>query len=499
MLIKFDRTAKKPLYLQIKEQIAHLVAEGLLPAGSRLPATRDLAASLGVSRNTVVDAYKELEVAGLITSQLGKGAFICMHIPPEIAHVRRDSKTTMSFEGLFSTTWMRSQAPLLSVMEQISTVGNDPEIISFATTFPDHELFPLAEFRECIQVALRRYGADLLSSGSPRGFRPFLEYLPTFLTRRSLICDPKDILIVNGIQQALSLIGRLFIDPGDTVVLENLSYPGALGVFRSLQANCIGIPMDNDGIRIDVLENVLRRKEAKLLYTIPSFQNPTGISLPLEKRKRLVDICREHQVIIVEDDYAYGLSFGQREILPLKTWDECGGIIYLGSFSEILFPGIRLSWVLAARAVLDRLLLIKESADLYTNRILQGAVLTFIQRGYLEKHLKRKRMVYRKRHEVMLKTMERQFPPEVTWSIPGGGLFQWIDLPTHFDVLSLLLRARERGVVFAPDRMFCVEEWERSGFRLGYAGVKEEKIEKGIEILGALLKEMIPEGGTNYG
>ncbi len=296
---------------------------------------------------------------------------------------------------------------------------------------------------------MRHYRADLLTVGPPRGFQP---------------------------------------------LLENLTYPGALGVFRSLQANCIGIPVDSDGIRVDILENVLNRRSAKLLYTIPTFQNPTGTSLSMERRKRLVEICREHKVIIVEDDYAHELGFEGSESFPLKAWDEYDEVIYMGSFSEILFPGIRLSWILASRPVIDRLLLIKESSDLYTNRILQGALLEFFQRGLLEKHLKKKRLIYRRRRDIMLEALGKYFPEEISWQKPLGGLFQWVDLPPGIDALSLLLKSRERGVVFAPDRVFSVEEWERGGFRLGFANLDGEKIEKGVRVLGEILIEALKKG-----
>ncbi|MGQ9631025.1 MAG: MocR-like pyridoxine biosynthesis transcription factor PdxR [bacterium] len=491
MILNLDRTVKTPLYIQIRDRISDLIGRGLLPPGSRLPPTRELADSLGVSRNTVVSAYRELEVSGLISSHVGRGAFVCKYLPRGVSSSGGEVKSKMRFEGLFSTSWTRSYAPLASGMEQLSEADDDPDTISLASALPDRDLFPLGEFRDCLQSAMRRYGADLLTSGPPQGFQPLLDYLPAFLARRGIRCEGRDMMIVNGIQQGLSIVGRLFVDPGDTVILENLTYPGALGVFRSLQANCVGIPVDSEGIRVDILENVLKRRSAKLLYTIPTFQNPTGTVLSAERRERLVELCRENQVVIVEDDYAHELIFEGKEALPLKAWDEWDGIIYMGSFSEILFPGIRLSWILAPRPILERLLLIKQSSDLYTNRILQGALLEFCRRGLLEKHLKRKRLVYRGRRDAMLGAMKTHFPKGISWQKPRGGLFQWVDLPSKIDALSLLLKARERGVVFAPDRIFSVEEWERGGFRLGFASVGEEKIEKGIKILGEILREML--------
>ncbi|MBA7625962.1 2-aminoadipate transaminase [subsurface metagenome] len=491
MVLKLDRNDKKPLYLQIKAQLADLIETGILPAESRLPATREFSECLGVSRNTVVLAYQELEIGGLMTSRVGKGAFVNKCLPRREKYPEGILKPKMHYEGLFSTGWMRSSASLLPSLEQISDAEGDPDTISLASALPDRDLFPLGEFKDCLNSAMRRYGADLLTYGPPAGFGALLEYLPSFLAKRSIVCRSDELMIVSGIQQGLSLLGKLFIDPGDTVILENLTYPGALRMFRSLQANCIGIALDAEGIRVDILENVLKRKNVKMIYTIPTFHNPTGTILSIERRKAMVELCRKHQVIIVEDDYAHELGFEGKEPLPLKAWDDCDGIIYLGSFSEILFPGIRLSFILAPRRILEKLIIIKQSSDLYTNRILQGALLEFCRKGFLAKHLKRKRLVYRKRRDALLEALGRYFKEDFTWQKPSGGLFQWVDLPANIDALNFLMEARERKVVFAPDRIFSVEERERGGFRLGFANVQEEKIDRAVKILGEVLKEML--------
>ena len=497
MILELNRTDKTPLYLQIKQGISRLIQEGLLPPGSKLPSTRELSESLGVSRNTVVLAYQDLETEGLIASHVGKGAFVSLYLPPGVSSRRQAAKETMSYEELFSSTWLRSNAGLLSVFEQLSNPEKNEQIISLASDLSDRSMFPLDEFRECVQSAFRRYGAELLASGSPKGFAPLLEYLPMVLARRNIFCDEQNLMVVSGLQQALSLVGRLFVDTGDTVLLENLSYPGALGVFRSLQANCIGIPLDAEGIRIDVLERVLKQRTTKLLYTIPTFQNPTGTTLAPERRRWLVDLCSEHNLVIIEDDYAHELGFEGKDPFPLKAWDMRGGIIHVGSFSESLFPGIRLSWILAAQPIIERLTLLKRSSDLYTNRILQGALLEFCRKGYYEKSVKRKKLVYRKRRDVMVQAIQRYFPEEVSWQKPRGGLFQWVDIPSTLDALSLLLETRKKGVVFAPDIMFSVEEWKRGGFRMGFTGTEEEKIETGVRIIGETMKHLISMSPNN--
>jgi 2-aminoadipate transaminase len=491
MILELDRTDKTPLYVQIKRSISNLIQEGLLPPGSKLPASRELSQSLGVSRNTVMQAYQELESLGLITSHVGKGAFVSRYMTSDRSRSRQGIQGGISYEGLFSSTWLRSNTGLLSVMEQIARLEDEQQVLSLDSDLPDRDLLPLEEFRECLQSAFRRFREDLLISGSPRGFEPLLEYLPVLLARRNILCEEGNLMVVSGLQQALSLVGRLFMDPGDTVILEHLTYPGALGVFRGLQSSCIGVPLDAQGLCIDVLERVLRHRSAKLLYTIPTFHNPTGTTLDAERRRRLVDLCREHNMVIVEDDFAHELGFEGREAFPLKVWDRSGGIVHVGSFSESLFPGIRLSWIVAAQPIIKRLSMLKQSSDLYTNRILQAALLEFCRKGYYERSLKRKRQVYRRKRDVMIKSMARHFPEEARFQKPEGGLFQWVDIPAHMDTLSLLLETRKKGVVFAPDRMFAVEEWKRSGFRMSFASAEEEKIEEGVRTIGETMKVML--------
>ncbi len=492
MIVDLDRNNPTPLYVQIKDRLAELIQSGLLAPGARLPSTRELASSMGVNRNTVINAYEQLEVEGLVSSHVGRGTAVRGRLPAGPA-ARREQAERMAVEALLSSTWRSTYPQLPAGAEQLLEAPEVEGTISFASHEPDLSLFPVEEFAGCLQSAMRSYGADLLAAGPSRGFAPLIEHMPGFLARRGIQCTDREIMIVNGIQQALSIVGRLFVDPGDTVIMENLSYPAALGVFRSLQASCIGIPLDDDGIRVDLVQGVLARRAAKLLYVIPTYQNPTGAVLSPERRERLLELAREHQVVIVEDDYVHDLSFDGREVLPLKARDARDGVIYLGSFSEILCPGIRLSWIVAPATIIDRLLLIKQLTDLYSNRILQGALLEFARKGFLERHLKRKRAVYRKRRDLLGDAMKHSFPEEAAWKKPRGGLFQWVDLPRGTDTLSLLLKTRGRGVVFVPDRVFSVEEWERSGLRLGFAGIDEGTIEKGIRILGDTLKETLTE------
>lgn len=490
MIVDLVRNNKTPLYLQLKQRIGAMIAERLLLPGSKLPATRDLAMSLGVSRNTVMQAYQELEVEGLISSRVGRGSFVSTYPSVGGSEAERKEQNCMSYEGLLSSYWTRMNEDLVSVFEQMAQPHPASSYIDMASDQPYPGLLPIAEFGECLHSAVRRYGKSLFTTGSPFGFEPLLEYLPTLLVRRNVICRSENLMVVNGLQQALSLIGRLFIDPGDTVLLQHLTYPGAVGVFRSLRCNCVGITMDEDGLCIDVLERILRYRKPKLLYIVPTFHNPTGTTLIAERRRQLVELCRENELLIIEDDYAHDLTFNGMEALPLKAWDTTGGIVHVGSFSESLFPGIRLSWIVAAKPIIERLGLLKQSSDLYTNRIVQGALLEFCRKGYYEREIKRRRRVYAQRCDLLDAAMNRHFPNEVTWRKPKGGIYQWVDVPDNLDTVSLLLRTRERGVVFTPGRLFAVEEWCRAGFRLGFTAPEEQQLAEGVRIIGDALKEI---------
>jgi GntR family transcriptional regulator len=495
VILDLDPRSSTPLYRQIATSISGLIRQGLVAAGSRLPPTRELALAQGVSRNTVVLAYQELEIQGLVSSRVGSGTFVCRDLPGRLPLGASPATPGLSLENRLAGSWTIPHASLLAAMEKMSDPGADGEGLSFASAPPDPDLLPLAEFRQSLSSSFRRFGADLLELGSPAGFAPLLEYLRSYIARRGVICGPRELMVAGGMQQGLSLVARLFLDPGDTVLLENLTYPGALAVFRSLQASCVGIPLDDQGMRTDDLEGVLRRRSAKLLYTIPTFQNPPGSTLPPERRKRVVELCREHGVAIVEDDYAHELVFDGMEALPLKAWDEWGGTIYLGSFSESVFPGIRLCWIVAPEGIIDRLRILKQVSDLSSSPILQGALLEFLRMGHSERLLKRKRRAYRARRDAMAGAMERHFPREVLWVKPPGGLYQWVDLPPTIDAMELLAETRTRGVVFAPDRLFSVEEWRRGGFRLGFGDLTEDKIDEGARIIGESLKARLRRPG----
>ena len=495
MIIKIDKNRPLPMYVQIRDEIKRLIKEGRFNPHEKLPPSRELAKSLNISRNTVIQSYSLLEAEGFVYSVTGKGTFVN---PRSIKKVQKKpdnyNEKRFNLESLFSIAWRRFEASVMSGLEKLTSYDNFKDYITFDSPNPDIETLPIENFRNSLINSIKKYGAQLFSSEKTEGFYQFREYLSKYMLKRGIYSNPDNILITSGIQQGLSIIGRLLIDPGDTVVLENLSYPGALSVFRSIQAHYIGVPGDKEGMNINILEKILKRKKVKLLYTIPTYQNPRGSVLSLDRRKALVELSEKYGFAIIEDDYAYELSFTGIEEIPIKAFDVSGNIFYMGSFSESLFPGIRLSWIIAPKQIVKKLSSLKKSEDIYTNLILQAAVLDFMEKGYFNKHLKQFKKILAKRYEVLNYALTRYLPSEAKWNSIKGGPYRWIDLPSDIDSLDLLLKTREKGVLFAPDRIFAVEDLGHSGFRLKFSNVNEDKIWRGIEIIGNTLKSMLSGG-----
>lgn len=498
MFFQLDKKSGIPLYIQIETAIAALIRSGAMKPLERLPATRELAEQLGVHRNTVVQAYQELEVKGITFSHIGSGTYVSKFTPgnkeviTESAPVNRFQKQNVSFEGLYADHWMNLEdIDLMDIENTIRSCEFPKGIIGFSSVVPDKSLFPLREFQNCTYHALQKYGVDLLEMGNTQGFEPFLNYLPNFLMKRGMRVKSDDVVIVSGIQQGLDLISRIFLNPGDTVVTEELTYRGALRIFDSKGVNVIGIPIDRDGMRVDMMETILSRHRVKMIYTIPTFQNPTGAVMSLERRKQLLTLAAKYQIPVVEDQFANELRLEGEDILPLHSLDESGNVIVVGSFSKILFHGIRLGWVVAPnKEFLSKLILAKKITDWQNNYLIQGAILEFCLEGYFDKYLKRKLKVLKDRRDTMYSASQEFFPEEMICNRPQGGLFSWVDMPKYINAYELLMESKRKGVLFTPKRFFAVHSDTDNGMRLGYISHEPDIIVEGMKILGDLLKQV---------
>lgn len=497
MFFQLEKDSGIPLYMQIESQLRRLIQNGSIKPMERLPATRELAHQLGVHRNTVVQAYQELEVKGITFSQIGSGTFVSKFVPNITkTDLHRNftepvKQQKVSFEGLYADHWMNLEdIDLLDIENTIRSCEFPKGIIGFSSVVPDKSLFPLREFQNCTYRAFQKYGVDLLEMGNTQGFQPFLDYVPSFLMKRGMHIKSEDLVVVSGIQQGLDLISRIFLNPGDTVVTEELTYRGALRIFDSKGVNVIGIPLDQDGMRVDLLETILSRHRVKMIYTIPTFQNPTGAVMSLERRKQLLALASRYQIPVVEDQFANELRLEGEDILPLRSLDENGNVIVVGSFSKILFHGIRLGWVVAPnKEFLSKLILAKKITDWQNNYFIQGAILEFCIEGYFDKYLKKKLRILKERRDTMHRAAQEFFPEEIICNKPKGGLFSWVDMPKTTNAYELLMESKRKGVLFTPKRFFAVHPDVDNGMRLGYISHEPGLIMEGMKILGDLLKQ----------
>jgi 2-aminoadipate transaminase len=491
MRIVLDRNKPVPLARQIQAYLERLMREGLLPPGAKLPATRELADELGVNRATVVLAYEELVAAGMARARVGQGTFVAERpaerVPAEPAASRRAAP--IEWSEIFSRTAQIIGAEDERRRATAGPTATGDDVISFAGGMPDSALFPTDAFRRALNEVIRREGEALLQYYPVAGYPPLRRYLSTYLLRFGLEASPDEILIVNGSQQGFDLIARTLVDPGDTVAIEQPTYPRAMQVFRSFGAQLTAVPWDEAGPRPEVFERVLERHGPKLLYCQPTCHNPTGLGMTTETRRRLLAAAARHQVPIVEDGFDPSLYYGARPPGPLKAQDTDGVVIYIGTFSKILFPGLRLGWLIAPPPVIERLQAAKQLADLHTSALIQAAVHRFCERRLLDRHAARVVREYRRRREMLLAALARRMPPGTTWTEPTGGFSLFLTLPEGMTAARLLPLALQRGVAFTSGEAFFLNGSGTRALRLSFSSVPTEQIERGVQRLAEAIRE----------
>ncbi|HWC98233.1 MAG TPA: PLP-dependent aminotransferase family protein [Candidatus Sulfopaludibacter sp.] len=471
-----------PLYRQLFEQMALKIRSGAWPRGERLPATRELAGQLGLNRTTISAAYELLEAEGLITGQVGRGSFVTGTTPDKGPGV----------------DWSAALERGEGIPASHSAVSGRA-VISFAMSRPSRALFPLDDFRSsCTAVLSRPDLADILQLGSPSGYEPLRRYLLDDARHQGAAAPGDDLLITNGCQQALDLIGRVLLRPGDPVAVEEPIYTGLKSLLGSLGAQLIGIPVGPDGMDVGHLERVLERDRPRLLVVTPNFQNPTGATIPLAQRHALLEAARKAGVPVIEND-AYGELRYRGDALPsVKQLDEQGGTVLLRSFSKVSFPGLRVGWALGPKPLIDRLRQAKESSDLHTDQLSQAVLLDFAESGRLEAHRARVLQAGAERLDATLESCRRYLPAGARWTRPEGGMNVWVKLPEPLDAGELLQRAQQAGVAYLPGKYFAVSKSESGSLRLSFAGLTPENIREGLAILGRVFAGAMENGAENF-
>lgn len=416
-------------------------------------------------------------------------------------HQRSTRRDLERYAGLFSA---RTRVMTSSATRDLMAMSDRPDVISFAGGLPDTSSFPPATFASMTARIADESCARALQYGPTEGLAETKRCIVDVMAAEQMTVDPDDVLVTTGGQQVLDLVTKTLIDPGDTIVAEGPSYPGALNAFKAYQANLVQIDMDSDGMRVDLLEETLDRLERegrrpKFVYTVPSFQNPGGVTLSLPRRKRLVEVARERELLVLEDN-PYGLLRYEGEQLPtLHSLDGGVYVMYLGTFSKIFSPGLRLGWVVAPPPVLERINLGKQQVDLCTSTLSQILVQAYFEHHDWREYVGALTELYRVRRDTMLDALAEHFPPQAEWTRPGGGLFIWATLPDFIDTSDLLAAALRDNVAFVPGEGAFLDGRGRSSMRLNFSGATEDEIREGIRRIGEVVKEQVALYGTLTG
>ena len=380
-----------------------------------------------------------------------------------------------------------------SEIREILKITERPEVISFAGGLPAPELFPVGAIKEVNRMVLDSDGAKALQYTTTEGFKPLREWIAHRMNNRlgtSFDCD--DVLITHGSQQALDLSGKVFLDEGDVVFCESPTYLAAISAFRAYGCSFIEIPTDDQGMIISELVKQLEKCEkAKLIYVIPDFQNPTGRTWSLERRKQLADISARFGIAVVEDN-PYGELRFEGEFLPsVKSFDKAGNILCTGTFSKIFCPGYRIGWIAGDKNIIRQYVLVKQGTDLQCNTIAQMEISKYLELYDIDVHIDKIRDTYRKRRDLSVKTMEEAFPDGVSFTRPQGGLFAWVELPSHINARDVLEKCVEQNVAFVPGGSFFPNGGKENTFRINFSNMSEERIVEGLKRLGNVLNKFI--------
>lgn len=385
----------------------------------------------------------------------------------------------------------RAQQLTSSAIREILKITTRPEVISFAGGLPSPEGFPIAQIQAAFNRVFEKNGRVALQYGPTEGYGPLREWVASDLSQPGVQIKPEEVLIVSGSQQALDLLGKLFIDEGSKVLVESPTYLGALQSFSVFEPEYVSIATDEHGLIPSEISEA-KSQGARFVYALPNFHNPMGVTLNLERRQELVERCAAAHIPVIEDD-PYGELRYRGEHLPslLSLGRKVGAtVIRLGSFSKVLAPGLRLGYIVAPTDIINKLVQIKQATDLHSSTVTQMAVYEAIKEGFLAEHLPAVRDLYKEQCEYMLDAMQEHFPQSVTWKRPEGGMFIWVTLPQNMDAQALLDKAIERNVAFVPGAPFYVDEdHPRNTLRLSFVTVPEERIREGIAILGQLISE----------
>jgi GntR family transcriptional regulator/MocR family aminotransferase len=474
------RRTDVPLFQQIARAITEDIRRGRLRPGDALPGTRTLARALGVQRLTVVSAFDELVAEGWIVTQRARGTFVSPALPDPRA--RRFAPLIGKRPGVPERVpFDLPQAPAGELPYQLP-----PGALLFAPNRPDVRLIPHDMIGRAYRRALRRGGAILLSYGRPQGHERLRTAIAAMLSaRRGVAATADDVCITRGSQMALALLARALVRPGDVIAVEELGHRPANEVFRMQGAKVIPIPLDEDGLRIEPLERLSQAGRLRAVYVTPHHQFPTTVTLSAARRLRLLDLARTSRFAIIEEDYDHEFHYDGRPVLPLASADRWGVVVYVGTFSKVLAPGLRIGYLVAPRALLTRVIAHRLYIDVQGDRVLEYALAELIDEGEVQRHIRRVRREYAARREVLVEALRRTLGGSMTLAVPAGGIALWVRAADGLDIEAWARSAAAQGAVMATAATFAFDRKPRPYARLGFASLDRSELVEGVRRMAA--------------
>ena len=487
LLPHLDWTSSKPISLQLQDQIrTHLERRALRP-GERLPSTRHLADLLGIHRSTVALAYQELWAQGWIDQRPGSAPRVRAHLA-QVTEAPNLPEAGFDWAGLASPLAREA----LEAHRTLAGSGGREGCINFADLHLDPRLFPVEEFRACLARAMKRGGASLLAYGDPMGFRPLREYLARRMALHGIAATADEILVTSGAQQALDLVLRLVAGPGRSVAVESPTYSLFLPLLRTRGLKPVEVPYGADGPDLGALETALARERPSLVYTMPNFQNPTGRSASQANREGLLALCSRAGVPILEDGFEEEMKYFGRVTPPIKAMDRTGLVAYCGSFSKVLFPGLRVGWLVAPRSCLEPLVALRHFSEIMPPALPQAALHEFCERGCYDLHVGRMHRAFRRRMQAALRALRRHLDPAwARWEEPKGGYLLWLNLQAPGRSRSDWRKVFEaEGVRVSPGDLFSPSRTHAAWIRLSISLLDEAEIEEGVRRIATALHKL---------
>lgn len=471
--------SEEKIHIQIENHIKNEINNGLLQKGSKLPSTREVSKVLSISRNSVITAYENLEEEGIIESLKGRGTF-----------VKANSKLQ---KGDLTINWEDMINGYGKLCEELDIVKTElpwkKGMISFKSIAPDGSLFDLEEFKRSFLNAFSLEGDKLLNYGYAKGYKPLIEYIKKYMKNKGVSLEGRDVLITNGFTEGFDiLLSTLTID-GDKVACEEPTHNTAIKMMKTHNLDIKPVKMNKDGIDIESLEKTLKESKPKFIYLIPSYHNPTGIVIKGEKRQEVYNVCEKYKVPIIEDGFNEELLYSSSHVAPIASLCSNGnGVVYVGSFSKILFPGLRIGWIFGDARLIDILESVKRERNIHSSFIDQAVFYKYMESGAFKKYMKKIRKHYKDKYNFTLEQVKKYIPND--YILGEGGLHIFIKLK-GINGRDVLKECYERGVVFMPGDIFYNGDIGEDTIRLGFSRVSEEDIEKGIKIIGDVVNNLM--------